>query len=88
MRTITLNLTPEEYETVTRATDFHKLQEAVSYFTTWAFTSGHFDTVRIFMDWNSKTDLIALYSSTENPDSKFTMGAVWRKDDGKFTFHS
>jgi hypothetical protein len=40
------------------------------------------------MDLHSKTDLVALYAFTDDPTSKFVMGAIWQKESNKFTFHS
>ena len=88
MRTITIDISSEDYHDLSEDTDSIDLTEAIGYFVTWGIRAARYDTVRIFMDWHSKTDLIAIYSDSENPDNKFTMGAVWREDEGKFTFHS
>lgn len=88
MRNITIDINIDDYTQMAQETDPIDLIEAVGYLSTWGLRSDRYNTVRIFMDWHSKTDLIAIYSDSENPDNKFTMGAIWRKDDGKFTFHS
>ena len=87
MRNITIDITPEDFFELARNTSTAARLDAMGYLCTWGIT-GNYDTVRIFMDWHSKTDLIAIYSDSENPERKFVMGAVWRKEEGKFTFHS
>jgi hypothetical protein len=88
MRNISIEINPEDYVELAHDTDAVDLTEAIGYLCTWALRSDRYNTVRILMDWHSKTDLIAIYRDSENPDNQFTMGAIWRKDEGKFTFHS
>ena len=88
MRNISIEITPENYLDLIRNTDNVDLTEAIGYLCACALRSDRYNTVRIFMDWHSKTDLVALYTSTENPEHKFVMGAIWREESNKFTFHS
>jgi hypothetical protein len=94
MRTITIDITPEDFEELARNTDIADLTETIGYFATWGLPGDRFNTVHIYRDWHSKTDLVAHYSNDDEAQAiqgkyqRFTMGAVWRKDDGKFTFHS
>jgi hypothetical protein len=87
MRNITIEITPEDFLELARNTDHVDLTETIGYLCTWGITGGY-DTVRIFMDLHSKTDLVALYTFTDDPTSKYVMGAIWREESNKFTFHS
>jgi hypothetical protein len=94
MRTITIDITPEDFLELARNTDHVYLTETIGYLSTWGITANRYNTVHIYMDWHSKTDLVAHYSNDEETQAtkgkyqRFTMGAVWRKDKGEFTFHS
>lgn len=88
MRTIIIHISPEEVYDLGNNTDSAELTEVFGYLATWGMLSTGYDTVNIHMDWHSKTDLVAIYTCKDNPTSRFTMGAVWRKDGNKFTFHS
>ena len=88
MLNISIEITPENYLDLIRNTDNVDLTETIGYLCSWGMFSCTYDTVRIFMDLHSKTDLVALYSNTENPAQKFVMGAIWQKESNKFTFHS
>ncbi|NDD55373.1 hypothetical protein EBZ39_16185 [bacterium] len=87
MRNISIEIEGPDFIELARNTDHVDLTETIGYLCTWGIT-GNYDTVRIFMDWHSKTDLVALYTSTENPERKYVMGAIWREESNKFTFHS
>lgn len=58
------------------------LFEAIGYLVTYV-THGNYDSARIYRD---REDLIAYYWTEGG--RRFTMGAIWRSDLGKFTFHS
>jgi hypothetical protein len=87
MRNISIEIEPEDFLELARNTDHVDLTETIGYLCTWGITGGY-DTVRIFMDLHSKTDLVALYTFTDDPTSKYVMGAIWRAESNKFTFHS
>jgi hypothetical protein len=93
MRNISIEIEGPDFLELARNTDHVDLTETIGYLCTWGITGGY-DTVRIFMDLHSKTDLVAHYSNDDEAQAlhgkhqRFTMGAVWREDEGKFTFHS
>lgn len=58
------------------------LIEAIGYLVTYT-THGNYDSARIYRD---REDLIAYYWTEGG--RRFTMGAIWRPELGKFTFHS
>lgn len=88
MRDITIHINRDEMKDLIDATEPIELTEAIGYLATWGMASTGFDTVNIHRDWHDKTDLVAIYTDTANPDNRFTMGAVWRDEGKKFTFHS
>jgi len=87
MRNISIEIEPKDFLELARNTDHVDLTETIGYLCTWGITGGY-DTVRIFMDLHSKTDLVALYTFTDDPTYKYVMGAIWREESNKFTFHS
>jgi hypothetical protein len=87
MRNISIEIEGPDFLELARNTDHVDLTEAIGYLCTWGITGGY-DTVRIFMDLHSKTDLVALYTCTDDPTSKYVMGVIWRAESNKFTFHS
>jgi len=93
MRIININLSADEYGELIENTDYEQVENAIAYLTTWGLLGDRFNTVHIHLDLHSKTDLIALYTNDDEARSRgayqrFTMGAVWRRDERKFTFHS
>jgi len=61
--------------------------QAIGYLSWWGGSA--YDLVDIHKDSLStkNMDLIAYYSNSKD-DSKFVLGAVWRKDMKEYTFHS
>lgn len=63
------------------------LYEAIGYLVTY-ISHGNYDHARIYRD---RDDMIAFYWNDSNGEAlgrRFTMGAIWRPELGKFTFHS
>jgi hypothetical protein len=87
MRNISIEIEGPDFLELARNTDHVDLTETIGYLCTWGIRGGY-DTVRIFMDLHSKTDLVALYTFTDDPTCKYVMGAIWREESNKFTFHS
>jgi len=58
--------------------------DAITYLTHWAWDS--YDMVSIYAD-GAKGDLIANYMNSETK-RKYTIGAIYNKQTGKFSFHS
>jgi len=88
MRTIIINIKQDSFKELARNTDHIDLTEALGYLSLWGITDNVFDTVNIYLDHHSDTDLIVRYTSSTNPNASYTMGAIWRDEDHKFTFHS
>lgn len=59
-------------------------QAAIGYLSLWGFPS--FPVVDIHPD--GKTDLLAVYTDPENSARRYVIGAIWRSDENRYTFHS
>ena len=58
---------------------------ALGYLATWA--QDHYDVVDIWPDRGD--DLVANYRKTgAMPPQTYTIGAIWREDEGRYSFHS
>lgn len=58
-------------------------QAAIAYLSLWNFS---FDDVEIYKDGKGY-DLIAYYRRTEG-GAQYTIGAIWRAGEAKYSFHS
>jgi hypothetical protein len=75
MRTINLNLSriPDNRE-----------REAINYLTLWSIPS--FPVVNIYHDGDR--DFVAVYTDPANSGRRYVIGAIWRSDESRYTFHS
>lgn len=82
MRTITLDerITNEFISKVNK----REFEIALGYLSSWSVEG--FDTVHIWTD-RDPGDMVASYTDTKS-ERRFVMGAIWRRDEGKYSFHS
>lgn len=58
--------------------------KAVQYLAAYSLT--RFDKVAIYDD--GKADLLAVFKKGDNDESFYVIGAIWREELGRYTFHS
>lgn len=65
-------------------TKYPDAQSAITYFTGWAYNN--FPVVDIYPDGG--LDLVACYRESDGGKCAYVIGAVWRPDAQRYTFHS
>jgi hypothetical protein len=82
MRKVSLHLEKEFVEKLQHELG-REFLNAIAYLSLWSMT---YDDVEIYRDGKGN-DLIAYYRRTEG-GAQYTIGAIWREGEGKYSFHS
>lgn len=86
MRTVQHNYEPEGYQALVERTDHVEVLKALGHLSTWG--AAHYPAVTIFALSRDNDEMVACYYMDGASAPSFTMGAVWRPDEKRFTFHS
>lgn len=85
MRTINLLIDSDDMAEVMGAVHAQQLKAALGYLVSWGIDG--YSVVDIRRD--GKTDLLAVYYNLRTPaDRRYVIGAIWRSDENRYTFHS
>ena len=84
-RAVLLNIEPDTFEAVTNITNYMPFHQAIGYLSNWALGSGKYDQVVITAC--SDGDMTAVYSS-QTGDCRYVLSAIWRPEEGRYSFHS
>lgn len=82
MRTIKIGIEKEELEKLSALGK--PFSEAIAYLALWGLTYGDLE---IYKDGKG-FDMIAYYRRTDGFTGNYTIGAIWRAGENKYSFHS
>jgi hypothetical protein len=80
IRTVEINITPEQYEQALDTVGREAFQNAIGYLTTWSLNHP-----RVVIYIEDECDLVAVYKDETNT-TQYVIGAVWHDD--HYGFHS
>lgn len=83
MRKVSIHLEKEFVEKLQQELG-REFLNAIAYLSLWSMT---YDDVEIYRDGKGY-DLIAYYRRTGSAGQGYTIGAIWRADENKYSFHS
>lgn len=84
MRTTEILLEKEDVDQIESVVGVGPMMSAIQYLSTYAITADRFQNVKIYRD--GKTDFLGVYEDEEA--GVFVIGAVWRSEEKRYTFHT
>lgn len=61
--------------------------EAIGYLASWAISSEKYAHCTIWLN-DSEMEMTAIYRATPDGETNYVIGAVWRRNERRFSFHS